>query len=310
MDIKSALNRLNIEEKTLEKIGIFLKTKRGQKFVSKLHTMPLKDLCSLHQAPNFLRLYKNDMRNKNLIVAAIKKYNVSIPVYHSIEYDVPPRVKHPVFLTKEEIRKINARRPSKKLGLAARMHAYEEHMMNKFIAKHPAPTDKELAEDLFPEELKAGYKNMLYIRREYVRNLLCERYCKTTPKEVFYRVFTVLSVTEDPATGRKHEPVISEVEGNPHIIGYPFAHLDKTTPDEVLSDILARVAKKAHSADKQAIKVKLYNKYGTLLASCECVDDDESDDKEERLLIDSNDANAVRTREDAVQCEDCSVKLS
>lgn len=279
MDIKSALHKIEVEEKTIEKIGIFLKTKRGLQFVSKLHNMSLHDLCSLYQAPRFMRLYKNDARNKNLIVAAITKYSIKIPVYNPIKQDVPTRVKCPVFLTKEELRKIDARRPSTKLGFAARMHAYEEHKMNKFIAKHPAPTEKELAEDLFPEELKAGYKNMLYIRREHVRNSLCKTYCKTTPKETFYRVFTVFSVTEDPATGKKHDPVISEVEGNPYVIGYPFAHFDETTPNEVLQDKLARVAKKAHDADKQAIKVKLYNKYGKLLASCKCIDDVELENK-------------------------------
>lgn len=297
-DIKSILNKLELEEKNIEKIGIFLKTKKGQQFVSNIYTASLSELCKRFGAPKFIRFYKNDKKDKNIIFAAIKKYNVSIPTYKPINLEPPVRVKCKIRLTKEELHKMNSRHPTGKLGFAERMHAYEEHMMNKFIAKHPAPTDKELAEDLFPEELKAGYKNMLYIRREHVRNLLCERYCKTTPKEVFYRVFTVLSVTEDPATGRKHEPVISEVEGNPYIIGYPFAHLDKTTPDEVLSDILARVAKKAHSADKQAIKVKLYNKYGTLLASCKCVDNDELDDKKERSLTDSNDANAVRIRKD------------
>lgn len=269
-DIKSLLNKLDVEEKTLEKIGVFLKTKRGQMFVSKLHNMSLKELCQRYDAPKFIRLYNNDIKNKNLILAAIKKFNVNIPVYKPIKQYVPKRMKHSVFLTKEEIRKIDARRPSIKMGFAARMHAIEEYKMNKFIAKHPAPTERELAEDLFPEELKAGYENMLYIHREYVRNSLCKKYAKTTPKETFFRIFTVLSVTEDPATGRKHDPVISEVEGNPYTIGYPFAHLDAKTPAEVLHEILARTATTVHSADKNAIKVKLYNKYGGLIDTCKC----------------------------------------
>lgn len=270
-DIKSLLNKIEVEEKTIEKIGIFLKTKRGQTFVSKLYTMPLKDLCKRYQVPKFIRLYNNDTKNRNLIISAIKKYNVSIPVYKPIQLNAPTRVKCPVFLTKDEIGKIDARRPSKKLGFAAKLHAYEEHMMSKFIAKHPAPTEKELAEDLFPEELKAGYDNMIYIHREHVRNVLCERYCNITNKEKFFRVFTVLSVTKDPATGRKHKPVVSEVEGNPYVIDYPFAHEDEKTPKEALHDILVRIAKVAHNADKNAIKVKLYNKYGILVDSCKCV---------------------------------------
>lgn len=270
-DIKSLLNKIEVEEKTVEKIGIFLKTKRGQNFVSRLYTMSIRDLCRTYQAPKFMRLYNNDTKNKNLIISAIKKYKISIPVYTPVQMDAPTRIKYPIFLTKSELGKIDARRPSKKLGFAERMHAYEEHIMNKFITKHPAPTERELAEDLFPEELKAGYDNMLYIRREYVRNMLCKRYCKTMPKEEFFRVFTVLSVTKDPATGREHKPVISEVEGNPYVIGYPFTNLNDTTPKEVLHEILARVAKTAHNADKNAIRVKLYNKYGFLVDSCKCV---------------------------------------
>lgn len=261
---------LDREEKTLEKIGIFLKTKRGQMFVSKLHNMSLKELCNRYNAPKFIRLYTSDRKNKNLILAAIKKYNVNIPVHKPITYYAPERIKYPVFLTKEEIRKIDAQRPSKKMGFAARMHAIEECMMNKFIAKHPAPTEKELAEDLFPEELKAGYNNMLYIRREYVRNFLCRKYAGTTPKETFFRIFTVLSVTKDPATGNEHKPVVSEIESNPSVVGYPFAHLDAKTPKEALHEILARTATTVHSADKNAIKVKLYNKYGGLIDTCKC----------------------------------------
>lgn len=270
-DIKSLLNKLEVEEKTIEKIAIFLKTKKGQQFVSKLHTMPLKDLCSRYQAPKYIMLYNNSTKNINLIKAAIKQYGVSIPIYKTIKLETPMRVKCPVRLTKKELREIDARHPKKKMGFAALMHAYEEYAMNKFIAKHPAPTERELAEDLFPEELKAGYNNMLYIRREYVRNLLCKKYAKTPKKEEFFRVFTVLSVKDDPATGRKHKPVISEVEGNPYIIGYPFCNLDNKTDRSILHDKLARIAKTVYNADKNAIKVKLYNKYGNLIDTCKCI---------------------------------------
>lgn len=267
MDIKSALKKLEFEEKIIEKIGVFLKTKRGQTFVSKLHTASLRELCERHQCPSFLRLYSNDMKNKNLILAAIKKYNVSIPKAQTMptEYRIT-RTKCPIFLTKDEIRKIDSRRPKKKLGFAELMHAYEESMMNKFIKKHPAPTEKELAEDLFPEELKAGYENILYIHREYVRNFLCKAHCKTMPKETFYRIFKVLSITEDPATGKKHAPVISEVEGD----SMAYGHLNEKTPVETLHELVTSIAKAAHEVDKNVINVKIYNKYGALIDSKRC----------------------------------------
>jgi hypothetical protein len=267
MDIKSALKKIDFEEKTIEKIGIFLKTKRGQTFVSKLHTASFKELCERFQAPSFLRLYRSDMKNKNMVLAAIKKYNVSTPKSQIVqtEYEIT-RTKCPVFLTKDEIRKIDSRRPKKKMGFAELMHAYEESMMNRFIKKHPAPTERELAEDLFPEELKAGYDNMLYIHREYVRNFLCKAYCHTMPKESFYRIFKVLSITEDPATGKKHSPVISEVEGD----SMAYSHLDEKTPTEILHELVENLAKTVRNADKNVINVKIYNKYGALIDSKRC----------------------------------------
>lgn len=269
-DIKSALKKVKNEEKIAEKIAIFIKTKRGTAFVSKLHTASVKELCRNLQAPKFMSLYSNDTKNKNVILAVMKKHGITVPKARIIKLDVPKRVKYPIYLTKEEIGKIDAHRPKKKLGFAARMHAYEEYMMDKFKKKHPAPTEKELAEDLFPEELKAGYDNMLYIRREYVRNELCRRYAGTTPKEDFYRVFTVLSVTKDPATEKEHKPVISEVEPNSYVVGKPFVGYDKNTDINMLHNCLLRTAEAIHKADKNAIKVKLYNKYGDLVDSCEC----------------------------------------
>lgn len=271
-DIKSILNKLELEEKTIEKMGIFLKTKRGQRFVNYIETASLNELCKRFDAPKFMHLYGNDRKDKNLIRTAIKKYNVNIPAYTPILQEPPKRIKCQIRLTKDEIRKIDSHRPTKKLGFAERMHAYEEHMMNKFIAKYPAPTERELAEDLFPEELKAGYENMLYIRREHVRNILCERYCKVPNKETFFRVFRVLSVNEDRATGRKHKPVISEVEIDPSVTSSAswFLCHKKMPSMEEIHLMMAHLAKDAYKVDNQSIKVKLYTYDGTLVDSCKC----------------------------------------
>ena len=266
-DIKSALKKIDIEEKTIEKIAKFLKTKKGMQFVSNIHTASMKELQIRYNAPKFILLHKDDNRNKNLVLAAMKKYNITAPKYNPIKFSKPVKTKYQIYLTKEQYSNINTKYLKKKMGFAALMHAYEEYMMSKFIAKHPAPTERELAEDLFPEELKAGYNNILYIRREYVRNLLCKKYAKTTPKETFFRIFTVLSVTKDPATERKHEPVISEVEA---VDCYAFTNLNKNTDKTTIEEKLKRQAKAAYQADKHAIKVKLYDKYGNLIGECNC----------------------------------------
>lgn len=254
-DIKSLLHKIDIEEKTIEKIGIFLKTKRGKKFVSKLYSMPLRDLCRTYQAPKFVRLYKADWKNTNLIKAAIKKYNVSIPAYSPPEICVPERIKVPVFLTKKEMREIDARRP-KKLGFAARIHAYEEQKMAKFKAKY-IPTEDAVNQDIFAEELKSQIKTQLYIHREYVRNFLSRAYYSVEKREPFYRLFLVFNNKAIPGT-------VYEVEGDPYVVGYPFCTCTEKTPMEILKNILRERAKTLRN--KECLELKLYNKYGILLA--------------------------------------------
>ena len=82
--IKEALNKIEIEEKTIGKIGAFLKTKRGQTFVTKLNMASLKELCKRYNAPKFIMLYGNDRKDKNLIKAAVKQYKVAIQDYKPV----------------------------------------------------------------------------------------------------------------------------------------------------------------------------------------------------------------------------------
>ena len=258
--IKARLNKLEREEKTIKKIDKFLTTKRGVKFVSMLHRMPLRELCKYHNA-QFMLIYDSDTRNLNLIKSSIRKNNIVVPTTHTTAREAPARIKHLTYLTRSQIAKINAQKKPIKMGFAALMHAYEEHKMDKFKRKHPGPTERELKEDLFPDELVAGYNNMLYIHREHVRNMLCEKYAKTPTHERYFRVFKVLSVTKDPATGREHKPVISEVELDRPFLGNQF------TSKKDIATRLKMLADAAHSADSQVIKVKLYTKYGILVRS-------------------------------------------
>ena len=253
-DIKSLLNKIKKEEKIIEKIAIFLKTKRGQGFVSKLYTQPFVQLCRIYNAPKFIQLYSNSTYNRNLVLAAIKKYNISIPSYTNTIVYTNTWSKTPVRLTKKEAKEMNARRP-KKLGFAARMHAYEEHKLKKFENKH-IPTERDLKQDLFSEELKSQINTQLYIHREYVRNFLSRVYCKTEKREPFYRLFMVY---ENTVTNG-----IYEKEGDPYIVGYPFCKCNEQTPMDTLKNILRERAKTVR--DKTCLELKLYNKYGILLA--------------------------------------------
>ena len=174
-DIKSILKKIDVEEKTIEKIAIFLKTKRGLKFVSKLYTSPLKDLCNRYNCPKFVRLYNNDAKNMNLIKHVIKRENIEIPKTKVVSLNITVK-KYPVRLTKAEMRKIDSLRPKKTMGQAERFHAYEEDKMAKYVALHPAPTDWQLKQDLFPQEMIDGYNRLLEAHREYVRDFIVSAY--------------------------------------------------------------------------------------------------------------------------------------
>lgn len=260
--IKDKLNKIELIENTVEKIGKFIKTKRGSLFVNALHTAPFRELCKRYNTPKFILLFDNDTRNLNLVEAAINKYGSLLPEPPKImRLEAPKRVKTALRLTYKELKKINKANCPRKMGFAALMHAYEEHKMAKFEKKHPAPTERELAEDLFPEELKAGWNTMMSIRREYVRNMLCEKYAKTKKKERDYRVFKVLSITKDPATGKEHKPVVSEVE-----LDRPFLGNLSTSKKDIALRLKA-LAHDAREGDSNVIRVKLYKKTGEYVRS-------------------------------------------
>ena len=254
--IKELLNKIEVEGKTIEKIGTFLKTKKGQTVVSKLYTASLKELCDRYNAPKFLRLYKNDRKDKNLIKAAIKKYEISIPVYKPLKQEKTTRAKGPVLLTRKELREIDARRP-KKLGFAARMHAYEEHKLKKFENKY-LPKKEDVKQDIFSKELEVQINTQIYIRRQYICNFLSRVYYNVHKREPFYRVFMIYENKALP--GR-----IYEKEGDPYVIGYPFANCNERTSVEILKNILRQRAKTIR--DKECLELKLYNKYGMFIAS-------------------------------------------
>lgn len=260
--IKDKLNKIEMIENTVEKISKFLTTKRGTIFVKKLHTAPLSELCRRHNVPKFVQIYKDSTKNYNLITAAIEKAGIKLTTepIKTLQRGLK-QPKTALSLTCKEMKSYNKAHRPRKMGFAALMHAYEEHKMKKFERLHPAPTERELAEDLFPDELKAGWNTMMNIHREYVRNMLCNKYVKTKKKERDFRVFKVLSITTDPATGKKHKPVVSEVE-----LDRPFLGSLSTSKKDIALRLKA-LAHDAREGDSNVIRVKLYTKYGKPIRS-------------------------------------------
>lgn len=261
--IKEALNKIEIQEKTIEKIGAFLKTKRGQTFVTKLNTASLKELCKRYSAPKFIMLYGNDKKDKNLIKAAIKQYNVAIPEYKPISIGFIKRTKTPIRLTVKEMKKMNATRP-KKMGFAALMHALEEHKVNKFRATCDwIFKDSSVRGDLFSDEMLAQQNTQLSLYREYTRNFLAKAYSGVENREYFYRLFLV---KENKSNLAEHK--IYEVEGDPMVVGYPFTMCTENTSIDIIREILYSRAKTIRARGGELpLELKLYNKYGKLIAT-------------------------------------------
>ena len=263
--ITEHLNKIKIQDETIEKMGVFLKTKRGQQFVTKLNTASLKELCARYQAPKFMMLCNNDRKDKNLIRAAIKKYNVPVPEY-APSCMIPRslnKTKVPVRLTPEEIKKMNATRP-KKMGFAALMHALEEHKVEKFKTRCPwLFRDDKIRGDLFSDEMYAQQKTQLYLYREYTRNFLAKAYSHVENREYFYRLFLV---KQNKSNFAEHK--IYEVEGDPMVVGYPFTMCTENTSIDIIREILySRVKAIRARGGELPLELKLYNKYGKLIAS-------------------------------------------
>lgn len=254
--ISELLNKIEKEEKIIEKMGKFLKTKRGRMFVMELSNRPLVDLCNKYKAPKFILYYKAIWKNKNLLMAAIKKYNIEIPEYKPIHIETIKTPKCRIYLKRKELAQMNAKY-TKRLGFAALMHEREEHKVRMFEKRHPGPTEKELKEDLFPEELITQRATQMWLYREYTRNFLCKLYTTKNIREKYYRLFCVYE--------NKTSRGIYEKEGDPMVVGYPFTRYNEKTDINTLKQVLRDRAKTIR--DSEVRELKLYNKYGKLIAS-------------------------------------------
>lgn len=246
-DIKSLLHKIDVQEKNIEKIAVFLKTKRGRSFVSKLHTSSLKDLCERYQAPHYIRMFKNDTKNMNVIQHVIKKNNIK--VVHT--YTEPHKItiaKYPVYLTKKELKKINSRQPKKTLGFAEQLHMLEEERMNAFIANNPAP---EYKEDLFPEELANAYNNMVDTARYKIRQQIVSARYKLS---IVGRYKTSNGFVEKPLKS------IRDIDGGGH-------HINDISDKHPLIRLAKKITAKTYKNDNSLVCtiIKGHGKQGRII---------------------------------------------
>lgn len=198
----------------LWKIMCFLETKRGQSFVNNLHKFSLKELGMMY-GMNLMTI--NNSRDVYTIIdKAMNLCNIKpTPGAPYKPWDVPEKPDYPMYLTsgRQPIKTIHTavyrRFPHTKkvedygwdikyrdisdVGLLDNKRIYwryeyyrdytkllEKHKMERWERKHPCPTDTMLKQDLFPEMLTAAWKNRESDARNYIRNLVKEKYDKSS----------------------------------------------------------------------------------------------------------------------------------
>lgn len=142
------------------------------------------------------------------------------------------------------------------IGLALRMHLLEEHKMAKWDRKNPPPSETDLKQDLFPEELISGHRTARYVHLENVREFLAVKYCKGIRKIPDLRVFEVYT--------NKFNNTVCEVERRED--EYCLTGLDKNTSNITLKAKLGDHIKKKQFTPmgEQTLAYKIYDNSGNL----------------------------------------------
>ena len=204
----------NAKSVLLYKMIRYLETKRGQSFVNNLHKYSLKELGTMY---NINLMVLNSSKDVYSIIAKaidLCKMKPS-PAAEYKEWDVPEKPKYPMYMTsgrqpiKTVHKSVYRRFPATKkvedygwdvtyrnisdVGLLENKRNYwryeyyrdytkllEEHKMDRWIRKHPRPTDTMLKQDLFPELLTAAWRRKESEARNYIRNLVKEKYDKSS----------------------------------------------------------------------------------------------------------------------------------
>lgn len=156
--------------------------------------------------------------------------------------------------------------PKKSPGLAFKMHLLEMYKMKKWDAKNPAPTETDLKQDLFPEELVTAHRTRRYIHLENVRELLSVKYCggkRTIPD---LRVFEVYKI---PDEHQKYAGANKFCEVERYDDAYCLAGFDKNTSNATLKNKLEDHIKSLTSTPMgdKTVGFKIYDNIGNLRVS-------------------------------------------
>lgn len=170
--IQNALNKVDKIENVAKKASVFLKSKRGIKFLNSLHKDRLDVLCKRYNA-QFLLLGKSFTKTYNIIKHVTKVENIEPkPCIKTAENKQLQFTK-----IKPKPFKIVRKSKSTKLTRTQLMHGYEMHKIAKWEKKNPNPVIKSNP-SLFDEDLEKEWNNKRNIAVERIRDMIVSRYDK------------------------------------------------------------------------------------------------------------------------------------
>lgn len=170
-------------------------------------------------------------------------------------------IKYKIYLNKKQLKDINKKNTIKRgIGQAALLHGYETNKINKWKKKHPKPTELQLAQDLFPEELILGWQASYDIALENIRNILAIKYCNKKQKKL--KMWYDVAIMKNKTTGKLY----NHFNYDPTCTGY-IPQTNKCSEEELykkLRNKFLRIKKYGNNI----IKIKLYDSVGNERFMC------------------------------------------
>ena len=258
--IHEGVQKIYVTDNLVKKFDKMLATKRGRSIVKDIDRLGMDDIISKYQVP-YMRKFGSNGNIREVMRNRIKAH------YNIIDYtNIGPDGKLHKPSPPKEFKHVKSPQPKnwtgdqkkyqkKPMGLAAYLHALEEHKMDRWNRRHQMPS---LEFDLFPELIVAGWKTKMQLARENIRNMLSLRYCRDKRYKPQWRFF---GVYKDIKTGH-----IFEHEPDPSVIGYPGVRLGDDATNAKIVDILDLYKPKAKQScgkDTICIKVKMYSADGS-----------------------------------------------
>jgi hypothetical protein len=267
--IHNGVQKIYVTDELVKKFDKLLSTTRGKNIVNDISRRSVNEIIDKYQCP-YMRKFGSNNKIRTAMVSAIRKH------YNIVDYTMIDRHNRVTFEAKRIRTKLEnegklfkhvkspqpkiwtgnqSKYQKKPMGLAAYLHALEEHKMDRWNRRHQMPS---LEFDLFPELIVAGWKTKMLLARENIRNMLSLRYCHDKRYKPQWRFF---GVYKDIKSGH-----IFEHEPDPSIIGYPGVRLGDDATNAKIVDILDLYKPKAkQSCGKNTIciKVKMYSADGS-----------------------------------------------